>query len=83
MTDWLDEVQKMDSQTLASLMKLGSKVQQLLVLKDKVKQAFSFSNELVAQPESPQPREVPSAESAASPVADDVPLNPPKPARKK
>ena len=43
MTDWLDDVQKMDSETLASLMKMGSKVQKLLEMKDKVKQAFSFS----------------------------------------
>lgn len=40
MTDWLDDVQKMDSQTLASLMKMGSQVQKLLEMKDRVKQAF-------------------------------------------
>ena len=38
MTDWLDDMQKMDSATLASLMKMGSKVQKLLEMKDRVKQ---------------------------------------------
>ena len=41
MTDWLDDVQKMDSATLASLMKMGAKVQKLLEMKDKVKQVFT------------------------------------------
>ena len=41
MTDWLDDVQKMDSNTLVSLMKMGSKVQKLLEMKDKVKNVFS------------------------------------------
>ncbi len=41
MTDWLDDVQKMDSGTLASLMKMGSQVQKLLEMKDRVKQVFS------------------------------------------
>ncbi len=40
MTDWLDDVQKMDSETLASLMKMGSQVQKLLEMKDRVKQVF-------------------------------------------
>ena len=41
MTDWLDEVQKMDSATLASLMKMGTKVQKLLEMKDRVKSVFT------------------------------------------
>ena len=41
MTDWLDDVQKMDSETLVSLMKMGSKVQKLLEMKDRVKGVFS------------------------------------------
>ena len=45
MTDWLDEVQKMDSTTLASLMKMGAKVQKMLELKDRVKQVFGLSPE--------------------------------------
>ena len=45
MTDWLDEVQKMDSATLASLMKMGAKVQKMLELKDRVKQVFGLSPE--------------------------------------
>ena len=43
MTDWLDDVQKMDSATLASLMKMGAKVQKLIEMKDKVKQVFTPS----------------------------------------
>ena len=39
-TDWLDDVQKMDSDTLASLMKMGSKVQKMLEMKDRVKQVL-------------------------------------------
>jgi DNA-binding transcriptional regulator GbsR (MarR family) len=49
MTDWLDDVQKMDSETLASLMKLGSKVQKMLEMKDRVKQAFTFANDAAAE----------------------------------
>jgi DNA-binding transcriptional regulator GbsR (MarR family) len=41
MTDWLDDMQKMDSATLASLMQMGSKVQKLLEMKDRVKNAFT------------------------------------------
>ena len=40
MTGWLAEVQKMDSTTLVSLMKMGAKVQKLLEIKDKVKASF-------------------------------------------
>ncbi len=39
-TSWLDDIQKMDSASLASLMKMGSQVQKLLQVKDRVKQAF-------------------------------------------
>jgi DNA-binding transcriptional regulator GbsR (MarR family) len=41
MTGWMSEVQKMDSASLASLMKMGAKVQKLLEVKDKVKASFS------------------------------------------
>lgn len=41
MTNWLDDVQKMDSETLVSLMLMGSKVQKLLQFKDKFKEVFS------------------------------------------
>jgi DNA-binding transcriptional regulator GbsR (MarR family) len=37
MTTWFDDVQRMDSETLAQLLKMGSKVQRLLELKDKLK----------------------------------------------
>ena len=49
MTDWLDDVQKMDSATLTSLMQMGSKVQKLLEIKDRVKQVFTgkSSNDVV------------------------------------
>ena len=43
MTGWMSEVQKMDSATLASLMKMGAKVQKLLDVKDRVKSTFSRS----------------------------------------
>jgi DNA-binding transcriptional regulator GbsR (MarR family) len=41
MTDWLDDVQKMDSATLTRLMQMGSKVQKLLEINDRVKQVFT------------------------------------------
>jgi DNA-binding transcriptional regulator GbsR (MarR family) len=41
MTNWMDEVLKMDSATLTSLMQMGSKVQKLLEFKDRVKGAFT------------------------------------------
>lgn len=37
MTTWFDDVQRMDAATLSQLMKMGSKVQRLLELKDKLK----------------------------------------------
>jgi len=52
MTDWLDDVQKMDSETLASLMKMGGQVQKLLEMKDRVKQVFSPSARTAAAPAS-------------------------------
>jgi DNA-binding transcriptional regulator GbsR (MarR family) len=39
-TSWLDEVQSMDSASLASLMKMGTQVKKLLQVKDRVKQAL-------------------------------------------
>jgi DNA-binding transcriptional regulator GbsR (MarR family) len=45
MTDWLDDVQKMDSETLASLMKMGSRVQKLLEVKDRMKQALGMGDD--------------------------------------
>ncbi len=62
MTDWLDDVQKMDSETLASLMKMGAKVQKLLEMKDRVKQVFSPSArpEPVGQPDGPVPKALPN-----------------------
>jgi DNA-binding transcriptional regulator GbsR (MarR family) len=50
MTDWLDDVQKMDSETLASLMKMGAQVQKLLEMKDRVKQVFSPAARIAAAP---------------------------------
>jgi len=37
MTGWFDEVQRLDADTLAQLMRMGAKVQRLLELKDKLK----------------------------------------------
>ena len=51
MTDWLDDVQKMDSATLASLMKMGSKVQKLIEMKDRVKLVFTPSSPLEISPQ--------------------------------
>ena len=42
MTGWLADVQKMDSATLASLMKMGAKVAKLLDAKDKVALSLGF-----------------------------------------
>ncbi|WP_158558817.1 GbsR/MarR family transcriptional regulator [Rhodoferax lacus] len=51
MTDWLDDVQHMDSATLTSLMQMGSKVQKLLLIKDRVKQVFTGKpNAAAAEP---------------------------------
>ena len=36
---WFDDVQRMDSQTLAKLMRMGAKVQRLLEVTDKVRAA--------------------------------------------
>lgn len=55
MTDWLDDVQKMDSETLASLMKMGSQVQKLLEMKDRVKQAFTPATRTSARPSAANP----------------------------
>lgn len=41
MTNWLDDVLKMDSSTLTSLMRMGSKVQKLLDIKGRVKEALT------------------------------------------
>ncbi len=37
MSNWFDDVQRLDGETLAQLMKLGAKVQRLLEFKDKIK----------------------------------------------
>jgi DNA-binding transcriptional regulator GbsR (MarR family) len=41
MTNWLDDVLRMDSSTLASLMQMGSKVKKLVELEDRVKGVVS------------------------------------------
>lgn len=69
MTNWLDDVQHMDSDTLRSLMQMGSKVQKLLEFKTRVKQAFSLSPEPAEQTWS-----MPSSSAAAdAPTPDDPP----------
>ena len=47
MTDWMDDVLKMDSSVLTSLMQMGSKVQKLLQIKDKMKVALSGKNQVI------------------------------------
>jgi DNA-binding transcriptional regulator GbsR (MarR family) len=44
MTHWMDDVLKMDSSVLTSLMQMGSKVQKLLQIKDKMKVVLSGKN---------------------------------------
>jgi DNA-binding transcriptional regulator GbsR (MarR family) len=61
MTDWLDDVQKMDSATLASLMTMGAKVQKLLEMKDWVKGVFSSTPE--PEPPLAAPTPLPMSES--------------------
>jgi DNA-binding transcriptional regulator GbsR (MarR family) len=46
MTNWMDDVLKMDSSVLTSLMQMGSKVQKLLQIKDKMKVALSGKNQV-------------------------------------
>ena len=41
MTNWLDDVLKMDSSTLTNLMRMGSKVQKFLEIKGRVKEALT------------------------------------------
>ena len=47
MTNWLDDVLKMDSSTLTSLMRMGSKVQKLLDIKGRVKEALAGNSRSV------------------------------------
>ena len=51
MTGWLADVQKMDSTTLASLMKMGAKVAKLLETKDKVAVSLGFKAGALKAPE--------------------------------
>jgi len=44
MTNWLDDVLKMDSSTLTNLMRMGSKVQKFLEIKGRVKEALTGSS---------------------------------------
>jgi DNA-binding transcriptional regulator GbsR (MarR family) len=46
MTHWMDDVLKMDSSVLTSLMQMGSKVQKLLQIKEKMKVALSGKNQV-------------------------------------
>jgi DNA-binding transcriptional regulator GbsR (MarR family) len=55
MTTWLDDMQTMDSASLASLMKMGTQVKKLIVMKDKVKQAFTFGGDAAAPAPEPTP----------------------------
>ena len=59
MTGWLADMQKMDSATLASLMKMGAKVAKLLETKDKVAVSMGLKARSVQAPfdKSPDPIE--------------------------
>ena len=50
MTQWLDEMQKMDSASLASLMAMGAKIQKLLEFKDRVKQVLHLGPDTAPGP---------------------------------
>ncbi len=54
MTKWLDDIQTMDSDTLVSLMQMGSTVKKLVDMKNRVKQGF--------KPKASAPRSEKSAE---------------------
>jgi len=58
MTNWLDDVLKMDSSTLTSLMQMGSKVQKLLDMKGRVKEVFTGKRQAdtAAMTTSPKPQ---------------------------
>jgi DNA-binding transcriptional regulator GbsR (MarR family) len=45
MTHWLDDMMKIDSSTLTSLMEMGSKVKKFLQLKDQVKGVFTLKHD--------------------------------------
>lgn len=72
MTDWLDDVQKMDSATLATLMHMGAKVQKFLELKDRVKQVFVGS-----KPDASAPMALPTEPMAAPEQQADAAMTPP------
>lgn len=44
MTDWLDDIRKIDTATRARLMKMDAKVQRLLEISDRMKQVFTGAN---------------------------------------
>ena len=67
MTGWLADVQKMDSTTLVSLMKMGAKVQKLLEVKDKVTRTVKAGLTGGAAPDSPV---IAVAQAAQLPDAD-------------
>ena len=56
MTNWLDDVLRMDSSTLASLMQMGSKVKKLVEMKDRVKGAITGKSREVITSNSSNPK---------------------------
>ena len=56
MTNWLDDVLRMDSSTLASLMQMGSKVKKLVEMKDRVKGAITGKSREVINSNSSNPK---------------------------
>ncbi len=55
MTNWLDDVLRMDSSTLASLMKMGSKIKKLVDMKHRVKGVISRKSRGLIEDQSGDP----------------------------
>lgn len=70
-TDWMDDVEKIDSATLASLMKLGSKVQKMLEFKDRMKQVFSPADPSAGAAQAPILMATPQSMPQAVPASGD------------
>jgi DNA-binding transcriptional regulator GbsR (MarR family) len=72
MTLWLADVQKMDSRTLMSLMKMGSKVQKLLEVKDKLagKVVLGLTGKPTRKTMAGRSSGRPAASAAGQPAAD-------------
>ena len=67
MTGWMADMQKMDSDSLVSLMKMGSKVQKLLEIKDRLTgKARGGANTEISEPFSPPSQQTPAQAATKS-----------------